>query len=499
MPETRLLTIPFDNHYLQLGEAFYVKTRPAAVQAPSLIRFNTALADALGIDTRGVNAAQLAAVFSGNTIPDGAEPVAMAYAGHQFGHFNPALGDGRAILLGEIKALDGDYVGLQLKGSGRTAFSRNGDGRAALGPVLREYLVSEAMARLNVPTTRALAAVTTGEAVYRETALPGAVITRVAKSFIRIGSFEFFAARNDLTALTTLADYVITRHFPLAAQQANRYAALLQCVVDAQAALIPRWMQLGFIHGVMNTDNMSVVGETIDYGPCAFMDYYDPEQVYSYIDTHGRYAYHNQPAITLWNLARFAETLLPLIASDSSHAVALAESILSTFQPQYEQHWLAGMRAKCGLSAIAGTDHDDRALIDSLLDHLAVNHVDFTLLFRTLSQLDSQASDRDDTCRALFTDPAAFDRWAARWRQRLSIETVSDSQRQANMLGINPLYIPRNHQIEAVINAAVLGDLAPFHELFELLQTPYTEQPGKARYQAPPQPHEVVANTFCGT
>lgn len=499
MREIRLLTLPFDNHYLQLGEAFYVKTSPTTVQAPSLIRFNATLADALGIDTSGLNASQLATVFSGNSIPAGAEPVAMAYAGHQFGNFNPALGDGRAILLGEIMAQDGDYYGVQLKGAGRTAFSRNGDGRAALGPVLREYLLSEAMAKLNVPTTRALAAVTTGEPVYRDTVLPGAVITRVAKSFIRIGSFEFFAARDDLTALKTLADYVITRHFPLAAQQENRYVALLQCVVNAQAALIPRWMQLGFIHGVMNTDNVSVVGETIDYGPCAFMDYYQPKQVYSYIDSYGRYAYHKQPTIALWNLARFAEALLPLIANDSTQAITLAEAVLGTFQPQYKQHWLAGMRAKCGLTAVPETDDEDQALIDSLLARMAANHVDFTLLFRALSRLEREASDQDNTCRALFTDPAAFDAWALRWRLRLSKETLSDTQRQASMLNVNPLFIPRNHQVEAVIAAAVKGDFAPFHEMFDVLQNPFTEQAGKERYQAPPQPHEVVENTFCGT
>lgn len=498
-PETHLLNIPFDNHFLRLGDEFYVKTRPATVQAPRLIKFNTSLAHTLGIDVTGIDEATLAALFAGNVIPAGAEPVAMAYAGHQFGHFNPALGDGRAILLGEVKGQDGHYYGLQLKGSGRTTFSRNGDGRAALGPVLREYLVSEAMAKLNVPTTRALAAVTTGEPVYRENVLPGAVITRVAKSFIRIGSFEYFSSQGNVKAVQALADYVITRHFPTAAHDTHPYAELLQCVVKAQAELIARWMQLGFIHGVMNTDNVSIIGETIDYGPCAFMDYYNPQQVYSFIDRYGRYAYHNQPAIGLWNLARLAEALLPLLADDSDRAVTVAEEILRNYQPWYEQHRLTGMRAKCGLSDIAGTDEEDRALFESLLELMAKHQVDFTLMFRTLSHLSAHSSEQDHACRELFTTPDDFDHWASRWRARLTKESLHDSQRQSGMLATNPLYIPRNHRIEAVINVAVEGNFTPFHELFDVLQTPYTEQPGKEPYQTPPQPHEVVRNTFCGT
>jgi len=341
------MQIPFDNRYVTLGKGFFDRTHPTPVKKPELIKFNDALARELGMSTDHVAAA---AVFSGNTIPEGAEPLAMAYAGHQFGHFVPQLGDGRALLLGEINGPDGARYDIHLKGSGRTRFSRNGDGRSALGPVLREYLVSEAMHKLKVPTTRALAAVTTGENVARESLLPGGVITRVASSFVRVGTFQYFAARDDYAALKQLADYVIEKNYPQLGDHDNPYVALLEAVLERQAALIAKWMQIGFIHGVMNTDNMSIAGETIDYGPCAFMDAYHHNQVFSSIDRNGRYAYSNQPSIGLWNLTRMAEALLPLFDEDPQAAVSMAQDILEGYAARYESAWLAGMRAKCGLT-----------------------------------------------------------------------------------------------------------------------------------------------------
>jgi len=471
------------------------------VTNPALIKFNTELADALGLPAAGLDSIDGAAIFSGNRIPDGAEPLAMVYAGHQFGHFNPQLGDGRAILLGEIVSPDGVRFDVQLKGSGRTFYSRDGDGRAALGPVLREYLVSEAMAKLGVPTTRALAAVTTGEQVARERLLPGGIITRIATSFVRVGTFQYFSARGDVAAIQQLADHVIARNYPLAAEADNPYQALLEAIVDGQAALIAQWMQLGFIHGVMNTDNMSIAGETIDYGPCAFMDAYDHDQVFSSIDRGGRYAYSNQPSIGLWNLTRLAEALLPLLAEDSEAAVETAQEILKTFVTSYQQYWLAGMRAKCGLSAGSdATEQDDKTLIEGLFDTMASNSADFTLTFFHLSRLNAQASEQDDEIRKLFDDPVQFDDWAHSWRKRLSEEIQSEEQRQAKMQAVNPVYIPRNHQIEAAIRAAEdHDDFSVFYDLHEVLQNPYVQQEGKDRYSLPPEPGEIVRQTFCGT
>ena len=469
-----------------------------------LIKFNEALANSLGFSAKDVGDTDIAALFSGNTIAEGAEPIAMAYAGHQFGNFVPQLGDGRAILLGEITGSDHISYGLQLKGSGRTFYSRNGDGRAALGPVLREYLVSEAMAKLNVPTTRALAAVTTGEDVARERLLPGGVITRIASSFVRVGTFEYFRARRYIKAIRKLADHVIQTNYPSVSHEENPYVALLQAVVDRQALLIAQWMQLGFIHGVMNTDNMSIAGETIDYGPCAFMDAYQHDKVFSSIDRDGRYAYNQQPAIGLWNLTRLAECLLPVISDNVEEAIETAQEILQTYITSYEKHWLAGMRTKCGFTAIKGTEQDDRALIESLFDLMAANNADFTLTFFNLSRLKAQSSEmnseQESDCRDLFDNPAQFDSWVARWRERLSKEKHSDEERQAAMRAVNPVYIPRNHQIEAAIRAAEdHGDLSVFHNLLEVLQNPFVEQNGKENYQLPPKASEVVEHTFCGT
>jgi uncharacterized protein YdiU (UPF0061 family) len=495
-----LIQIPFNNRYVALGEGFFARTDPTPVKKPELIKFNDALARELGISTDHV-AALGAAVFSGNTLPEGAEPLAMAYAGHQFGHFNPQLGDGRALLLGEINRPDGARVDIHLKGSGPTCFSRNGDGRSALGPVLREYLVSEAMHKLNVSTTRALAAVTTGEPVARERLLPGGVITRVASSFVRVGTFQYFSARDDYAAVKQLADYVIEKSYPRLGDNGNPYVALLNAVVERQAALIAQWMHIGFIHGVMNTDNMSISGETIDYGPCAFMDAYDHKQVFSSIDRNGRYAYSNQPSMGLWNLSRLAEALLPLLDENPQAAVKVAHEVLEGYAERYESDWLAGMRAKCGLTAYrdAGSD-DDKTLIEDLLDVMADNHADFTLTFYHLSRLADQSSEQDNDLRALFDNPAQIDAWLEQWRKRLSVNAQSNEVRQEAMQAINPVYIPRNHQIEAAIRAAEdQGDFSVIHALHAVLQNPYAQQEGKERYMQAPEPEEVVEYTFCGT
>ncbi len=456
----------------------------------------------LGISVDNPDPVELAEIFAGNRIPDGAQPLAMAYSGHQFGSFNPQLGDGRAILLGEVAAADGRHVGLQLKGSGQTAFSRNGDGRAALGPVLREYLVSEAMASLGVPTTRALAVITTGEDVARERLLPGGVITRVASSFVRVGTFQYFAARGDLDAVRTLADYVIENNYSQLCETDNPYIALFEAVVDRQAALIARWMQFGFIHGVMNTDNMSIAGETIDYGPCAFMDGYAHDQVYSFIDRQGRYAYNRQPSIGLWNLTRLAESISPLLSDEPDPEARIAREILEAYPAAYEHYWLAGMRAKCGLTEapVASISTDDKVLIEDLFNAMAENSADFTLTFYCLSRLPAQPSDQDNELCELFEDPAKIDAWLERWRNRLQHEEQSDAQRQASMQAVNPVYIPRNHQIEAAIRAAEdHEDFSVFHALHDVLQKPYERQTGKEKYQLPPEPGEVVSQTFCGT
>ena len=518
-------SIPFNNTYIKLGEDFYTKTKPTPVANPKMIKFNTHLARELGLDVDAFNVngpirEKATAVFAGNTIPEGADPLAMAYAGHQFGGFNPQLGDGRAILLGEIISPDGIRLDMQLKGSGPTPFSRGGDGRAALGPVLREYLLSEAMAKLGVPTTRALAAVTTGEEVARTQLLPGAIITRIATGFVRVGTFQYFSSKGDEVALKKLADYVIERNFPdidatnidtankdSDNENSNPYEAFLKAVINRQAALIAQWMQLGFIHGVMNTDNMSIVGETIDYGPCAFMDEFDHQRVYSSIDRQGRYAYSNQPSIGQWNLVRLAETLLPLFIEGehtnekAEAAVAMAQDALKAFSTLYEAYWLEGMQRKLGLLM---PQDDDRDLIENLLNTMADNQADFTLTFYYLSKLEADQVDvgnkEEQSLRALFTKPQALDSWVVKWRARLEKESAGDQERQTAMQAVNPVYIPRNHQVEAAIRVAEdHNDFSVFYELHDVLQNPYEYQQGREAYMLPPEPEEVVQQTFCGT
>jgi len=485
----------FDNSYRRLPDRFYACVLPQAAPAPRLIALNRPLAARLGLDLSAVEP-DAAAIFSGNALPAGAEPIAAAYAGHQFGSFVPQLGDGRAILLGEVIDRDGQRQDIQLKGSGRTPFSRQGDGRAALGPVLREFIVSEAMHALGVPTTRALAAVTTGEPVYREEILPGAVLTRVAASHIRVGTFQFFAVRGDAEAVRHLADYVIARHYPELADREQPYLALLEAVARRQAQLVARWMQIGFIHGVMNTDNMTVSGETIDYGPCAFMDAYDPATVFSAIDQGGRYAFANQPKIARWNLARLAETLLPLIDADAENSVDRANGVLALFANHFERFWVEGMRSKIGLT---NAEPEDRSLVEELLEAMHYGRADFTLTFRRLCDAAEDAR-ADGGVRALFEAPTLFDAWAVRWRERISRDPQPPGGRAASMRAANPAFIPRNHRIAEALRAAVeQGDLQPFEALMAVLERPYTEQPASQRYAEPPAPAERVLQTFCGT
>jgi uncharacterized protein YdiU (UPF0061 family) len=489
----------FDNTYARLPEHFFARLNPTPVATPHLVKVNKALAQELGLDPDALASEQGVEILAGNRVAEGAEPLALAYAGHQFGYFVPQLGDGRANLLGEVVGRDGSRYDIQLKGSGRTPFSRAGDGRAALGPVLREYVVSEAMAALGVPTTRALAAVTTGEWVLRETSLPGAVLTRVAASHLRVGSFEYFATRGDTDGVRTLADYAITRHYPEAAQAAQPYRALLDGVVVRQAQLIAQWMLLGFIHGVMNTDNTSISGETIDYGPCAFMEAYDPATVFSAIDHGGRYAYGNQPNAALWNLARLAEALLELLAQETgseASAVAAANEALSTFEPQYQAARFAGLRRKLGLCT---EREEDAALAEDLLQRMHANRADFTLTFRRLCDA-AAAPEGDASVRSLFANPGAYDGWAAEWRRRLDSEPLDAQARAILMRSVNPAVIPRNHLVEAALDAAnQRQDFQPFEELLDAVSRPYEERPGFERYTMPARPDEAVLQTFCGT
>lgn len=488
--------IAFHNTYARLPERFFARLTPTPVAAPRLVRLNSPLALQLNLDPDWLASDEGVAILAGNRIPDFAEPMATAYAGHQFGGFVPQLGDGRAILLGEVIEKGGQRRDIQLKGSGPTPFSRRGDGRAALGPVLREYLVSEAMAALGIPTTRTLAAVTTGEMVVRETVLPGAVLTRVASSHIRVGTFEFFARRGDTEGVQLLSDHVMARHYPDAARAKRPYRELLDAVIQAQATLIAQWLLVGFIHGVMNTDNMSVAGETIDYGPCAFLDRYEPEAVFSAIDHQGRYAYMNQPAIGQWNLTRLAECLLPLLSGDMDSAVAEAQEALSAYVSIFEEAYDMGLRRKIGLLE----EHEgDRELGRDLLRAMSANGADFTLTFRRLSDAVT-GSEQGSDVRCLFAQPSAFDEWAARWRQRLNQEPTDETARRAAMRAINPAYIPRNHRVEAVIRAAVHeDDFGPFEEMLTVLSQPFEDQPAFARYAEPPQDEERVCQTFCGT
>ncbi|MCX7932668.1 MAG: YdiU family protein [Rhodovarius sp.] len=480
------VAIPFDNSYARLPARFHAKLAPTPVARPGLIRLNRGLAEALGLDPDVLSGPEGAAIFAGNLVPEGAEPLAQAYAGHQFGHFNPQLGDGRAILLGEVIGADGMRRDIQLKGSGRTPFSRGGDGRAALGPVLREYIVSEAMAALGIPTTRALAAASTGEWVFREEPLPGAVLTRVAASHIRIGTFEYFAARGDVEALRLLADYAIARHWPQAGQDPNPPLALYRAVVGAQARLVAQWMLVGFIHGVMNTDNCTISGETIDYGPCAFLDEYHPDAVYSSIDHAGRYAFGRQPQIAQWNLARLAEAMLPLFAEDAQQAIALAKEALAEFAPTFAAAYHSGMARKLGLP------RPDPELVRDFLALLAEQRGDYTNSFRALAA----AADDPAAVPALPGAPEAWAPWVVRWRAARASGQAPDG---AAMRAANPAYIPRNHLVEQALSAALQGDLRPFETLLQVLSDPYREQPGREAFARPPQRHERVLQTFCGT
>jgi len=493
----------FDNSYARDLEGLYVPWKAAEAAEPRLIKLNRALAEELGLDAAALDTPEGALIFSGNQLPPGAAAIAQAYAGHQFGGFSPQLGDGRALLLGEVIDKNGKRRDIAFKGSGRTPFSRGGDGKAALGPVLREYIIGEAMHALGIPTTRALAAVTTGETVRRERNLPGAVLTRVAASHIRVGTFQFVTARGDDVTLRKLADYVIVRHYPELKGQADPYLSLLRSVCERQAELIARWMNVGFIHGVMNTDNMTLSGETIDYGPCAFMDHYNPATVFSSIDEQGRYAYANQPPIANWNLARFAEALLPLLAveqgDNQDRAVQRAMEVLEAFQGRYEHYWLRGMRLKLGLTR---DEAGDFALAQDFLKGMEGQAVDLTKAFRSLADA-AEAADAslEGRLRKLYADGAALNGWLPRWRVRLNGEGVTPEQRARAMREVNPVYIPRNHRVEEALAAAVdLGDYAPFEKLLVVLQQPFEERIEFAAYAEPAPAVEAAGyRTFCGT
>ncbi|MGQ9860954.1 MAG: protein adenylyltransferase SelO [Thiobacillaceae bacterium] len=492
----------FDNSYARELPGFYVACQPVTVPLPVLLFFNRGLAEELGLDIGDLDTAALARLFSGNELPAGAEPIAQAYAGHQFGQFNPSLGDGRALLIGEVIDRTGRRRDIALKGSGRTPFSRRGDGKAAVGPMLREVLVGEAMQALGIPSTRALAVVATGEPVYRERVLPGAILTRVASSHLRVGTFQYFWAHGTPQMVKRLADYAIARHYPGLQDTEDRYLAFLRAVAERQAALIAQWMHVGFIHGVMNTDNMAISGESIDFGPCAFMEVYDPRAVFSSIDEMGRYAYAEQPRIARWNLARLAETLLPLVSADEGHAVALATEVIDEFERLYAQHWLTGLRAKLGLAGrVAHDDSTDTALGEAWLDLLHAQQVDYTLAWRYLADA---AEGDEGRLRALFPGQPGLTRWLERWRARCAAEDGgrdAGKARAARMRRVNPWLIPRNHRVEEALTAASdAGDLTPFERLLGALSRPYDEDPAWAPY-AEPAPGEFMAKyrTFCGT
>ncbi|MFT6059179.1 MAG: hypothetical protein ACJAU9_000646 [Lentimonas sp.] len=482
------MEIPFNNTYAQLPERFFAKQVPAQVPEPTLIRVNHALASRLSIDGDWLESADGIAVLAGNALAAGSEPISQAYAGHQFGGFVPQLGDGRAILLGEVLDAQGARFDLQLKGSGQTPFSRRGDGKSALGPVIREYIVSEAMFALGVPTTRALAAVATGETVLRQEGMVGGgILTRVAASHIRVGTFQYFHALNDVEALRILADHVIARHYPHASSEQHPYQALLKAVVAAQADLIAHWMSLGFIHGVMNTDNTAVSGETIDYGPCAFMDAFHPQCVFSSIDAKGRYAWGNQASIAFWNLTRLAETLLPLLSEDPDIANEMGKAALADFTDRFSDQYIARFRAKLGLPPEAPVE-----FIQETLQLLGAQEIDFTLFFRHLTRV--AAGDESARLAALFARPEPFAEWLSKW-QRLAAPT----KHLAAMRASNPILIPRNHRVEEAIQSAYREDYAPFNRLLAALAKPFEENAEYTDLEATPRPDEVVHQTFCGT
>jgi uncharacterized protein YdiU (UPF0061 family) len=479
----------FDHSYARLPEVMFARAAPARARAPRLVLFNDALAASLGLDANAADPQSLAAMLSGNALPEGSLPIAQAYAGHQFGHF-AMLGDGRALLVGEHLCPDGRRVDIQFKGSGPTPFSRRGDGRAALGPMLREYVISEAMHALGIPTTRSLAVVATGEAVFRESLLDGAVLTRVAASHLRVGTFEYVAARNEPELLAALTDYTITRHYPDCAKAERPALALLEAVIDRQAALIVQWLRVGFIHGVMNTDNMSLCGETIDYGPCAFLERYDPGTAFSSIDQAKRYAFNNQPSIAQWNLARFAEALLPVIDPDPDQALALAETAINRFADLYRARQVEMMRNKLGLT---GEADGDEALISDFLDWMRDRDADYTNSFAMLNPGSIDAS-------RLAPDPRLA-AWHTRWQSRLQQGGEPPSATVALLRASNPVYIARNHQVEAALEAATgpAADLGPLERLLEAVQSPYEERVGLEGYAAPAPDGGRSHQTFCGT
>lgn len=491
-------TITFDNSFSRLSSVFYRRTQPEAVSKPELIAFNHGLSEQLGIDVSTLTPHDLASVFSGNQLPEGADPLAMVYAGHQFGHFSPQLGDGRALLLGEVVDSSGQRLDIQLKGSGRTPYSRNGDGRAWLGPVLREYLVSEAMHALGVPGTRALAAVATGDTVYREQPYPGAVLTRVSNSHIRVGTFQYFAATKAYDALRELADYTLARHYPDIDPGQRPYHTLLETVIERQVKLVSHWQSIGFIHGVMNTDNASITGDTIDFGPCAFMDTFHPATVFSAIDHGGRYAWHNQPAITHWNMVQLAQALLPLFGTNAEQSIEEAQSIVDQVPIQFTQALNARWKEKLGLSD--STDSDVDQLVTDLLTTMEQGEADFNRVFRELCTVTQDSTDaHNQHFLSLFTEPQAASAWLARWQSAVTSLGLSDAERCRQMQAINPRYIPRNHQIERLISAGVDGDFSVFDEFRRVLATPFDEQHDQLTWSLPPQPEERVTQTFCGT
>ncbi|WPL18625.1 hypothetical protein Thiowin_03705 [Thiorhodovibrio winogradskyi] len=502
----------FDNTYARLPYRFHARVIPTAVARPTLLQVNEDLAHQLGLNPSELRNQEATDIFAGNRLPEGAEPLAMAYAGHQFGSFVPQLGDGRAILLGELVTPRGMRFDIQLKGAGRTPFSRAGDGRAWLGPVLREYLVSEAMHSLGISTTRGLAAVATGEPVYREHPLPGAILTRVAGSHVRVGTFEYFRARQDSAALKTLADYVIARHYPALAEAEQPYGELLEAVATRQADLIAAWMSVGFIHGVMNTDNTSIIGETIDYGPCAFMDSYDPTTVFSSIDYRGRYAYGNQARIAHWNLSSLALSFRPLLEQESDQAAARATAALDLFQTRFDQAWLSCFGRKLG---ITNARNEDRTLIKDFLDLLARHRADFTNSFSALCSAPEDGGEALGREVERRNPGEACANWLARWHQRLASDPRTNAERSQMMRQANPAVIPRNHRVEQALDAAVEGDMKPFERLLAVVRRPWMDG-GTVRasdgghdagedaeisafYRAPPKPQEVVQYTFCGT
>jgi uncharacterized protein YdiU (UPF0061 family) len=483
----------FDDSFVRELEGLYVPWHGAPVPEPRLLALNEDLAAELGVEADALRADGGVGVLAGSVVPDGASPVAQAYAGHQFGGYSPRLGDGRALLLGEVLDVRGRRRDVHLKGSGRTPFARGGDGKAVVGPMLREYVIGEAMHALGIPTSRALAVVATGEGVMRETVLPGAVLARVAASHIRVGTFQYAALNGGPELVRRLADYSIRRHHPDAAEAENPYLAFFERVVDTQASLVALWMLVGFIHGVMNTDNMAISGETIDYGPCAFMDAFDPATVFSSIDHGGRYAYGNQPHIAPWNLARLAEALLPLIDDDTDTAIAVATETLRTFPERFHRSWSAGMHAKLGLTR---ADELTGALVDDFLTLLHEQAVDYTSSFRALSAWLRGDADR---ARAVFGESARFDAWAGRWREQLAHEQSDPARVASAMDEVNPVYIPRNHKVEETLAAATAGDLAPFERLVGVVERPFEERPGLESYAAPAPESWGAYRTFCGT